>query len=42
MKLEQVATASTAELIAFYNKNCECFGKKQVKNAPPLNCVSAR
>ena len=31
MKLEQVATASTKELIAFYNKNCECFGKKPVQ-----------
>lgn len=30
MKLEQVSTASTKELVSFYNKNCECFGKKQV------------
>lgn len=30
MKIEQVSTATTKELIAFYNKNCECFGKKPV------------
>lgn len=30
MKLEQVSAASTKELVSFYNKNCECFGKKQV------------
>lgn len=31
MNIEQVSSASTSELVAFYNKNCECFGKKQVK-----------
>lgn len=30
MKVEQISTASSKELVAFYNKHCECFGKKQV------------
>lgn len=30
MKVEQISSASSKELVAFYNKNCECFGKKPV------------